>query len=415
MDWDDDVQLATHDLSVLQKILLKDDTPDDELHSILLKLCSYVQTDTHLSVPSIGRYTSRMWHAAISLDCIMYIVAGLRTGSRGHWNRTVETLTNSWLDILRWVDYLKSRCRRGIKMRTGLFSKARIFDTLVNLLEQCLGKEASPLRNAIPDGFPLICQLWLLQAEEPHLNGTTASPSRPMYDRLLSNPQSNPTEDVLRWTGATLEEIAAAALIRLRRRLRGVPAGADDLDLDISILSMLENIYMQQALLSRNSIVIVTRSFARIAHGPTRTMSDAKAGCISQLCGVTICRTLNAIGAPSWVSRVLEAGLLLALLKCSPWFPEGMLPYQAAVLLGSTLPPYLIYISVVRSIGREMKKVAEMGLEANMKKTGALWEAWTTFKALVTKRMQVAGENIHGRCGNIKVGLRFNNYSHSTN
>lgn len=402
---EDDVWVAEQELSSLYKAV--QDGPEDRLSKLLPIFCCHLQTeeiDGIISVPLKGEYTPKMWHARISIDALTCILRQHLVSSNPHaphWVIMINTLTEHWRSTLTWVDYLKSRCRRAVKMHTWNQTRADLFDSLLRFMICCVGHPQSPLANALPDGFPLLGQLWLLQADEPYLARAISFPTQVLYDRLVAaHPNSEIVSDMMEWTGATMEEIAGASLVRVRRYLR--VGYRESLDPDISLLAALcgHNQQIHKALADANCVSIVSRTLARIVE-PSSSESPTTAGFISELCSLNLRCIMNTVGGPALIIQMLESGFIPAVLRYNTWLTGNTVHILA--LLSEILPRYLIYGSVIRAVGRELRKVERLRLEEPMKRTGDLWKYWVAFKAMATQLIRLLNDMIYRTCNNKQV------------
>jgi hypothetical protein len=58
-----------------------------------------------------------------------------------------------------------------------------------------------------------------------------------------------------------------------------------------------------------------------------------------------------------------------------------------AKILEEIIPGYLAYRSVLRVVGRAMKKVRSNGLEERLRRGGHIWKAWMVFKGVTEERL----------------------------
>lgn len=69
--------------------------------------------------------------------------------------------------------------------------------------------------------------------------------------------------------------------------------------------------------------------------------------------------------------------------------------WECSPLLGSCLPPYLVYLSAVRAAAKALNKIRNSGIEGRIERRGPIFEAWSTFKEILEERIELAGKKVH--------------------
>lgn len=153
-----------------------------------------------------------------------------------------------------------------------------------------------------------------------------------------------------------------------------------------------ENRSIRYALLSKQSIKVVTNTFGRLTSRPfSPALARDVASCISACCYYIGTYMLSMNGV-MWITIALEAQLLPALLRCEPWLrtlqnidPQG----HHILLLSRQLSPYLVYLSIVHCCEKSLRQVSELGLGKPMNRAvSPFWDAWGAFQARVEEVLE---------------------------
>lgn len=151
-----------------------------------------------------------------------------------------------------------------------------------------------------------------------------------------------------------------------------------------------KNVHISNALLAQNSIRVVTRVFLHATYTPLGSQPSSLVASIIQTSCNYLSDTLERMDGVSSVKRALEAGLFTALLKANIWLEHIGDFTQLLDILARVLPKYLTYLSVLRIVALELRKVERLHLENRMQKTGLIWHAWTAFKRSAEHRILIA-------------------------
>ncbi|KAJ7168542.1 hypothetical protein C8R46DRAFT_236514 [Mycena filopes] len=100
----------------------------------------------------------------------------------------------------------------------------------------------------------------------------------------------------------------------------------------------------------------------------------------------------------TWVIQTLDAGILIVLLRfetlyASDSYIEDPGP-QLVELLGDVLPRYLVFLSVVQSAQKAVKKAKKVGAEHGISRSSDIWASWLDFQSLINKRVNLAGKSV---------------------
>ncbi|KAJ6620290.1 hypothetical protein B0H10DRAFT_1087670 [Mycena sp. CBHHK59/15] len=206
---------------------------------------------------------------------------------------------------------------------------------------------------------------------------------------------TQPSSDLLGQSELSADTLAHGRILNLRsfKKVLADPAMLAEVDYGFGsqVLQFMFHPSLFDALLARNSIRHVTRLLRTLVSRQTPSKDDTV---IARWISVVMEYLLNRMDQSdrvTWVTQAIDAGLLIALLNSSKWTAHmSELEDQTRVQIVKTiLFPYLGFLSVVRSVGRALKKVERKGYVAQ---SGPFGDAWATFRQLAHIRVAFAGE-----------------------
>ncbi|KZP22034.1 hypothetical protein FIBSPDRAFT_1043749 [Athelia psychrophila] len=142
------------------------------------------------------------------------------------------------------------------------------------------------------------------------------------------------------------------------------------------------------AMLGQGMISSVVKTLLWLEKHSPSTRKDEKAACeCLTSCFFLLIQPTMTRNGPSWVSKALDAGILLAIMKSAPRMQHmpDIAVSNCAALLSYNLCQYLVYKSVIRSAARAIKRVDHDPTLADS--GGHIWEAWNVFKTLAEERI----------------------------
>ncbi|KAJ7075787.1 hypothetical protein B0H15DRAFT_614521 [Mycena belliarum] len=320
---------------------------------------------------------------------------------------------NSLQDVWRWLQFLHALCAADSQCapadwKLSWAAQTLTWQAVVYFLFACLQLQGYSIcywfNNA--GALGMIGNVWYLQAEHyAPLPGTPIAQilhfallcwSRDMYDTKGQEPiRAQYGQRLIEETGRTVEELSFAILAHLVRDT--AQDSRETMVYNLAVLLLLSRHEpISKSLMARHSLHIAIRALHRIVRPRLTIRDDLSDNVVTSSCSYLL-NCLNTGDGASCVIRSLEAGLLTSLLA-------GFRPthHEHYHILHSTLPPYLVYLSVVRPAAKALKKVQKLGLEGRMDRRGPLFDSWSIFKRVLEQRIELAGDKAHLVCASKK-------------
>ncbi|KAJ7490538.1 hypothetical protein FB451DRAFT_621424 [Mycena latifolia] len=353
-----------------------------------------------------------MWGPVIALQVLTTTLATIpsdlgrtapRTGPiRDAWNALFDAriADHSIQDVWRWVQFLYILCAADSANQTlSWVAQTVTLQGIVHFLFACAQMQGYSICYWFnkAGALGIIGNIWCLQAE--HSEPPPGTPTAQVLHFVLlswsrdmcSTPSQAPLgEKLVEETKKDAQELAFAGLAHLVRDTAQNCRKMIVYDMTVLLLLMRHQ-PIQKALLARHSVHIVIRALGRVVHPRLAIRDEISDDVVTSSCAYLV-NCLNTGDAVSSVIRAFEAGFLPSLLAGLRKHPEHF------PVLHTFLPPYLVYLSVVRSAAKSLKKIQKLELENRMERRGPLLDAWTTFKKALEARIELAGDGVHLVC-----------------
>lgn len=210
------------------------------------------------------------------------------------------------------------------------------------------------------------------------------------------------------WTGKKTRKITAACVAQLEFTSESLVSDGclKDLYRGVMFIDLLlkNDVSLGKQLVradSTQAVVRLLKHITRKTHTPRSVDLDVP---IIKTCCRCLPQLLPHASGISEVIRALEAGILPALFRIvTHWQPYFQDKNDDIAFLKDVLPVHIVYISVLRVVAKELKKVEKLALEDRTKHQGPLWDAWMLFKKAAEDRIEAAGKLVRRVCDNPKV------------
>ncbi|KAJ6585500.1 hypothetical protein B0H19DRAFT_422199 [Mycena capillaripes] len=327
------------------------------------------------------------------------------------WSEIFDSViaNNHFQNVWRWMQFLhtlSSEKSRPANRRISPMAAMLVQQSITHFLFACLRLQGYPICYWFnkAGALGMIGNLWCQQAESSTFIPGTPTPkilhfallswSRDMYDTEGQDPsQAKYGQRLMEDAKKNAKELSFATLAYLVRDTQQRSREVIVYHL-LVLLLLARHEPIQQSLMSHHSLHIVTRALFRVVRPRLAIRDEISETVVMSSCTYLI-KCLNTGDGISCVIRAFEAGLFPSLIvglrsTHSEFFP----------LLHSYLPPYLIYLSVVRAAAKALKKIRKSGIESRMERRGPIFEAWSTFKKILDERIELAGTKVHLICAN---------------
>ncbi|KAK7031966.1 hypothetical protein R3P38DRAFT_2926288 [Favolaschia claudopus] len=305
-------------------------------------------------------------------------------------------LIKAWPGIFEWSRYFYSQ-RVSSSKNTEIAGES--VNVICRVIYQLVYDKALLPRMRSTDGIvTLFTKLWM------HPAAPTISVSFIMHTLFFDATWDEIEQVVYATSGNHPKIIAKIAVDRLRAALAESssmnPPKISQTTHAIGVLNRFPRHRLTRAILEENACWVVTRMLVLTAdvvlsksRSSSLSVGDYEQSIESVNAGFTFLRfALVRDSSPRWVAQAVDAGLLRALCRLSP-FVEDELPQFSREcvqhILGDTLPKHLVYLSVVKLLDREMHDI-----DAEMLKVGVerswLDRDWRSLQHVLICRRSVA-------------------------
>ncbi|KAJ7649687.1 hypothetical protein FB45DRAFT_885608 [Roridomyces roridus] len=290
-------------------------------------------------------------------------------------------------------------------------SPGHTFTAIVTVLQIYAGEESllALVRNT-PEALNLIFNLWVFEIKHPHLSTQLAEmfpeSFKPTATVLLLVTRKDPADHGPKLVEALASDQRGSAFVPLEHMRRSILSiyqygeiPADAMHAHLFHLTALHTTAAHHLLL-QDSVRIVTEALMAVTSQPfDSATAQGTTRCIRRMCAY-LCKYVAGGGLVS-LNQSLEAGLLVGLLKAHPWLKSQSstaLYEEAAALLTVHLPPYLIYISVLRQARQPIHLIQEYILKNNIEES--FLEKWRIFETHVhaTSKLAIGNEFVEPTC-----------------
>ncbi|KII86139.1 hypothetical protein PLICRDRAFT_43728 [Plicaturopsis crispa FD-325 SS-3] len=308
---------------------------------------------------------------------------------------------DGWPRIWKWIQFLHDKC--VVEKVFGEEVCATTVDT-IGVILQALGRSPTS-RDVVartPGVLTLVVKEWLADdgryaiAACMYLGGNDRAISGAL-DVLIDRHEGelelglaleSIVPQVLDAAGGDAKLVAGTVLTRLREAV--ATESAQQIELHLSLVDRLANNACSPVHLALLNAGMIPAIIAALSWYNSVTLHAAPAQ-VLLLCYNILIDSVFSMNDPSWAVQAIDAGLITALLRSGKRIRALNDPELAdplVDLLSDSLPPYLIFRSVLRAVRRALKQVYKRNLEA----TGALWDAWTDFEELAEDRLWLLDE-----------------------
>ena len=359
---------------------------------------------------------------ALCIASMASIIPGryVRSGA----DSTLQTLGLHWVGLHQWILYLKSDFvdQESADLSFRLLAKRSIVDFLGICDDSFLRHMFDPI-VASPGIVATLFSLWRLEtldkrfslSDDPTSYPTSHIPATlDSWMCAFSQREKWDWSEILRPFGGEPDALAATALHHLRQDFGRTPINYDLIVWDIHLITALSvNDAIRIPLLNQHSMMILTNVISSMVDRYAATNRHTLiAKCMSYGYWYIRAYVESSDGLP-WVTQIVEAGLLSAMLSTEPWIKhlndqdsEDWEPLF--LLLGQIIPKYSVYNTVLKPMIRRLTAIDASGLPGKLEKNGFLFQSWSLFENVVRSRaalytMTLRNETHIESCQNPKV------------
>ncbi|KAF9467232.1 hypothetical protein BDZ94DRAFT_62221 [Collybia nuda] len=365
-----------------------------------------------------------------------------------HRNRSylAHCLTNYWPSIWKWIEYLYAVDPRVFSSLNIPIDTAGLRTMIIRLIgDITLGGPTTfgGTIKATPGVLPVLTDIWAKVSKKGVLEGRDvvefSITTMIIYNLIEFDPSRVQTfVDTL---GGEISRVATLMLNHTQRALNNAfePGALHEGQTGLVLVSLLIGLLpgLHHALLSQNSMVLITRAFGKIStthHGPLEPTTEGisrlrltpfPAGDVARqsedfslstlACLSFFTQASIASGGFTWIIQAIRSGFIPAMIR-SASTGDSEIDDMLELTMG-VLQQYLVYRSVLRALSKALQDPIISALESNLSQDTKVWRAWVKFRQafgefLVMKEsFDIGGEHVQrcssARCSKIEDDASF--------
>ncbi|KAG8214647.1 hypothetical protein J3R82DRAFT_9725 [Butyriboletus roseoflavus] len=369
-----------------------------EQHHLITSAIYATLDDAHLQISK--RDKSLPVQQVLCVASLASII--VKRHARSEADRTLQALVLHWAELHRWILYLKGDFvdQESIDLSFRLLAKKSIIDFLGVCDVSFLRHMFDPI-VASPGIIATLFSLWRMETQDRRFSLPADPPSHPVFHVqatldswmcAFSQRERWDWSEILRPFGGEADALAATALDRLQQDATRIPLNCDLVIWDIHLITTLSvNEVIRIPLLNQHSMTILTNVVTSLVDRYAITnQRSLVAKCISYGYWYIRAYVESTEGLP-WVSQIVEAGLLTAMLSTEPWIKhlngqdsEDWEPLF--LILSHIIPKYSLYNSVLKLITKRLAAIDTGDLPGKLDKHGMLFQSWSVFQTVIRSR-----------------------------
>ncbi|KII86140.1 hypothetical protein PLICRDRAFT_43732, partial [Plicaturopsis crispa FD-325 SS-3] len=306
---------------------------------------------------------------------------------------------DGWPRIWKWMQFLYDQC-----VVEKVFGEEVCATTIVSIgaILQALGRSAAS-RDIVartPGVLALVTKEWLADdgryaiAACMQLGGNERAILGALdalldcHERELEVKLESIVPQVLDAAGGDAKLVASTVLKRLREALAA--ESMQQVELHLSLADRLADTACPPIHLALLNAGMIPAVITVLSWYNSRPLHAAPAQ-VMLLCYYILIDSFRTANNPSWAAQAIDAGLIPALLRSGKRvraLNDPELAQPLVWLLSESLPPYLVFRSVLRAVRRALRQVYKRNVGAK----GVLGEAWADFQELAEDRLCLLDE-----------------------
>lgn len=360
----------------------------------------------------------------------------------------IRTLTDSWPGIWKWIEYLYKVDPEVFSPLDHIFTTTSLRGVMIRILGRMMYEDLAPFEDAVeatPGVFELLVDIWERASEvKVHEETTRIDPTFATI-AIQASIRSDPTrtQTLIEIMDGDINRVATLVMNNLRQAFsdNGKRAAANQfqqiLSFSVNVADLLPGLH--HALLSQNSMVLVTRTFGKISSlraKPIKAVIELPTGTgqvspthlaaaalslddypldvnpATSTCLTYFEKASRTSGGFTWVIQAIRSGMIAAILRSACRSMEEV-DHQLVIRgIARIIRPYLAYRSILRAISKALQDPIIDTLESKLPRSREFFGAWIKFKELVAVRLAAkkrfdSGGEYGQRCSSARVCFFF--------
>lgn len=339
-----------------------------------------------------------------SADSIQVIKVALRSlvslerldGSRAEISKMIQ---EAWSDHLwGWLEFLHTRCVIEQSLgETLMLVSLRLIPRILGHLAWHLGLRESVIRT--PGCLDILLRHWV--EEETYVKKPQMAWGMRYFalalDKLLCYSEGD-DDEILVIIGDAIEggrdAVARIALNQLSAQLKDGNDRMivfDVISFNLTVIDFFvsgSSSATLRSLLCQGLMVTIARFLNKLDRTTFATDNESLQSCIIAALSI-VSTVLFSANGHSWISQCIDAGLISGVLCSERWLHAlgPIFPSRISGTVFGYLQPYLVYRSVLRTIGKALEDVKR--IQAGRDVSGPMWKIFFSFQKAASRRLAV--------------------------
>jgi hypothetical protein len=319
---------------------------------------------------------------------------------QGHLRRSRALdacLNDIWPSLWKWLQFLDTECcQKGVLGAAFVLTgQAGISYTLETFGES---ESLRRLATSTPGVINMLARHWLAEGQHPGINQllNAVNINRHFTNVLnvfLQDEDTTPyclLPDIIAAAPEGAKSVARIGILHLNDD--AAPKHPDFLTIyrDLSLISGLCCTSCPALLLALLNHGIISTLVKMLTLFNAQTTDNINIIFCVKMCYSILIKAFHSANGTSWVVQAFDSGLLPVLLKSGRRMGQldEFSRNLCTTLLSDILCQYLVYRSVLRSVGKVLRQVGRLNIDQDV--AGPLWDGWLLFKGLAHKRIDIA-------------------------
>lgn len=314
-------------------------------------------------------------------------------------NRMLDaSLSAVWPSVWKWLEYLDTEC-----CQKGVFSADLYIRGLVGIAYTLSTYGASEalrrLATSTPGVITMLAKYWLAPDQQPGIEpllkaaGIDGRYYTRALDIMLQAEDTSPhclLPDIIAATPGGAKSVVRTGILHLNNDASKKNPDFRSICRDLSLINNFcckSCPALQLALLNHGIIPTLVKMLSLFN---AQTMDNTDVIYCVKMCYSILIKAFQCANGTSWIVQAFDSGLLQVLLKSGRRLAKLNESNRnlCTTLLSDILCQYLVYHSVLCSVGKVLRRVERLDIGQDV--AGPLWDGWLLFKGLAQERINFA-------------------------
>ena len=333
------------------------------------------------------------------------------------------SLSDAWSSLWKWLEFLDTECCQRCVFGAALNIRALagISHTLLTFGES---EALRWLAKSTPGVINMLSRYWLAEGQHPGIEHllNAAGIDRPFTHALDVFVQAEDTTpycllpNIIAAAPGGAKSVARIGVLHLNNDASKKHPDFSTIYRDLSLLNTLSCKSCPALHLALLNHGIISTMVKMLTLFNAQTIDNIDITCCIEMCYSILIKAFQSANGTSWIVQAFDSGLFPALLKSGRRLAQldKFNRNLCTTLLSDILCQYLVYRSVLRSVGKVLQRVERLNINQDV--AGPLWDGWLLFKSLAQERInfgiQVENDDVgQNDCNRIGVSEPCSGFS----